>query len=123
MILALCLAVAGWSAHAQLDPAMAGDTYRVSLEVTRGGSFVGAPFLVMVEGKREKIELRHGADTIILEPLLDVRSSSADLDTIVTIANQTWRPIVGVSYGSERAVTVDNMRIKVKIEPIGTSES
>ena len=101
------------------DPAQAGGTYRVSLEVTRGGKFLGAPFLIMTEGARQSITLRDGATTIQLEPLLAAGTSSASVDTVVTIANGTWRPVVGVPYGGQRSFAVEQLSVLVKVVPIG----
>ena len=122
MILAL-MALGAMSAHAQQDPLAAPGTYRVNLEVTRGGDLLGAPLLVMTAGKRDRITLKDGADTIVLEPLLATGSGSASLDTIVTIANQSWRPVIGVAYGDTRSFAVERLSVRVKIEPVETGES
>ena len=122
MILAM-LALGAVSAHAQEDPLAAPGTYRVNLEVSRGGDYLGSPILVMTAGKRGRITLKDGAETIVLEPLLATSSGSASLETIVTIANQSWRPVVGVAYGGTNSFAVERLSVRVKIEPVETSES
>ena len=118
------LALTAVTAQAQnTDPALNPGTYRVSLEVTRGGDYLGSPFLVMVAGKREQITIKDGADTIVLEPLINAATASASVDTIVTIANQSWRPVVGVPFGAERSFLVEQLSVKVKVIPVGDNDT
>ncbi len=125
LFLIASLAIAGSPAVAQdaLDPALGGDAFRVTLEVTRGGKWLGAPFLVMTEGQRESITVKDGSQSITLEPLIEAGTGSASVDTIVTIANQTWRPVVGVTFGSQKSVAVEQMSIKIRVEPVPSAES
>ena len=89
LVITALMALVAMTAQAQNDPADGTGTYRVSFEVSRGGDLLGAPFLIMYEGKREQITLKDGATTILLEPLNDANTSSASVDTLDTIGTQT----------------------------------
>ena len=119
LMISALLALFAVTAQAQDDPAKADGTYLVSLEVTRGGKFLAAPLLIMTEGRRERITLKDGSTSILLEPLLQAGSSSANLDTLVTIANTSWRPVVGGAFGSQQSFSVEQLSVRVKIEPVG----
>lgn len=119
LMISAMLALFAIPAQAQQDPAKVNDQYRVSLEVTRGGKFLGAPFLIMTEGARGSITLQDGSTSIVLEPLLQAGTGSASLDTVVSIGNGIWRPVVGVSFGSQQTFAVEQLSVRVKIEPIG----
>ena len=119
LIITAMLALLSVTVQAQEDPSKAQGTYRVSLEVTRGGKFLGAPFLIMTEGRRLSITMKDGATTILLEPLLAAGAGSASLDTLVTIGNASWRPVVGVPFGGQRSFAAEQVSVQVKIEPIG----
>ena len=119
LMISAVLALFAIPAQAQDDPAQVVGQYQVTLEVTRGGKFLAAPFLVMTEGTRERITLEDGNTSIVLEPLLQAGSSSASLDTIVTIANATWRPVVGVPYDSQNTFAVEQLSVRVRVKPIG----
>ncbi|MEO1596840.1 MAG: hypothetical protein AAFS02_16490 [Pseudomonadota bacterium] len=123
LVITALMALVAMTAQAQDDPADGTGTYRVSLEVSRGGDFLGAPFLIMVEGKREQITLKDGPATIVLEPLIDANTASASVDTIVTIGTQTWRPVIGVAFGTQKSFLVEQLSVKVKIIPVGNNES
>lgn len=119
LMITAVLALASVVAQAQEDPATFDGAYRVTLEVSRGGKFLAAPLLVMTEGRRQSLTLKDGSTSILLEPLLQASSSSASLDTVVTIANQSWRPVVGVAYGGQKSFSVERLSVKVRIELIG----
>lgn len=123
LVITAFMALVAMTAQAQNDPADGTGTYRVSFEVSRGGDLLGAPFLIMYEGKREQITLKDGATTILLEPLIDANSASASVDTIVTIGTQTWRPVIGVAFNSKKSFAVEQLSVKVKIVPVGNNES
>ncbi len=119
LIISAMLALFSVTAQAQEDPAKSEGTYRVSLEVTRGGKFLGAPFLIMTEGTRQSITMKDGATTILLEPLLAAGAGSANVDTLVTIGPSSWRPVIGVPFSSQRSFAVEQLSVRVKVEPIG----
>ena len=121
LIISAMLALFSVTVQAQEDPASTQGTYRVSFEVTRGGTYLGAPFLIMTEGTRQVFTMRDGATTIRLEPLLAAGSGTASLDTLVTIGSSSWRPVIGVPFGGQRSFAVEQLSVRVKIEPIGAN--
>lgn len=123
LMISAMLALAAVGAQAQQDPAEAEATYRVSLEVTRGGRFLGAPLLIMTEGTRQRVTLQDRGTSIRIEPLLQAGADSARLDTLVTIANGSWRPVVTVSFDGQNSFSVEQLSIRVRVEPMGDNAS